>query len=168
MIRAACRVARAALALAGLAALGGCGEGSVTALVLEVRPDNRGEFAAAQQAMIAIGCGQSFCHAAIVGNFKVTGGAAASDEEYQLAKSFVDLENPEDSLLLRVALAGDPAAVGHPICFAGTTGCAWQVLSAWIREGTFEQDQDGMPLIPASELLPQCAPTANACNLGGD
>lgn len=168
MIRAASCVARAAVAIAAVVTLGGCGEGSVTALALEVRPDNRGEFAAAQQAMLAVGCGQSFCHAAIVGNFKVTGGAAASDEEYQLAKAFVNLDDPEQSLLLRVALAGDPAAVGHPICFAGTTGCAWQVLSAWIRQGTFDQDQDGMPLIAPSELLPQCAPTPNACNLGGD
>lgn len=163
------RSAPAALALAlGAVGLVGCGEGEVTALALEVIPDNQADFIAAQQAMLAIGCGQAFCHAVTQGNFKITGEAGARDAEYQSAKAAVDLENPEDSILLRVALAGDPAAVGHPICFAGTTGCAWRVVSAWIRGGTFEVDQDGQPLIPAAELLSECMPTENACNLGGD
>lgn len=155
-----------ALALGALASA--CGEGEVTTLVLPVVPDNGEQFGVAQQAMIAVGCGLAGCHSAIVGNFKVTGEPGARDDEYLLTKAAIDLENPEDSRLLRVALAGDPAAVGHPICYAGPTGCAWQILSAWIRGGTFEEDQAGNPLQPPSMIAAGCMPTPNACFTGGD
>lgn len=135
----------------------GCGEGTVTGLVLPVVPDNGPQFIAAQQAMITLGCSIPGCHAAIVGNFKVTANpkdAATLDEEYGLAKALIDLDAPGESVLITAALAGR-AGAGHPVCFADTEGCAWQVITAWIA---------GDP--PADGI--DCTPTANACFTGGD
>lgn len=164
MIRSALGVA-AALALGGA---WGCGEGEVTGLVLPVLPDNGEQFVAAQQAMLDIGCSLPGCHGAIVGNFKVSADPGARGEEYLLTKPFVDLRDPDASLLLRKALAQDPAAVGHAICFANTEGCAWRIITAWIREGTFDVDADGNPLVSATAVAAECTPTPNACRTGGD
>lgn len=145
--------ARAALAVGVLA---GCGEGAVTGLVLPVVPDNGAQFVAAQQAMVAVGCGLSGCHEAIVGNFKVTANPkspATLDDEYTITKPFIDLDAPDDSRLLTVALAG--VAQGHVICFADTEGCTWQIVTAWIA---------GEP--PADAI--DCTPTPSACFTGGE
>ena len=139
-------------------ALGSCGQGEVTTLLLPVSPDNTTEFIAAQQSMLTIGCGIVGCHGTIVGNFQVTDDPATRQDEYLLAKPLVDQAAPDDSALLRVALAGDPAAVGHPICFKDTEGCAWQIITAWIA--------DGDPT--ASAVAMDCVPTENACRTGGD
>lgn len=144
-----------AAALAALL-LAGCGEATVTALVLPVVPDNGPQFIAAQQAMLDIGCGIPGCHAAIVGNFKVTANPKdpiTLDDEYTLTKAFVDLATPDQSPLLTAALAGNPES--HVACFKNTEGCAWQIITAWIA---------GDP--PAESV--DCTPTASACFSGGE
>lgn len=157
-------VRRAAMAAAWVAGLVGCGEGEVTTLVLPVSPDNTIEFDAAQQSMLTLGCGIVGCHGTIVGNFQVTGAPATRQDEYLLTKPLIDQEMPGDSALLRVALAGDPASVGHPVCFADMDGCAWRVISAWIAD----PDPDPTAAVLASEVAAECTPTANACFAGGD
>lgn len=145
--------------LAGLVAgLLGCGEGEVTTLILPVSPDNTDEFGVAQQALLTVGCGIAGCHASIVGNFQVTGDIASRQDEYVLTRPLIDQAAPAESPLLRVALAGDPAAAGHPICFANTDGCAWQIVTAWIADGE---------LLP-SAVAAGCTPTQTACFSGGD
>lgn len=157
------RLARGLLLAAALggasSTLAGCGEGEVTTLVLPVSPDNGTEFVAAQQAMLTIGCGIAGCHGTIVGNFQVSEDPGARQDEYLLTKALIDQAAPGDSALLRVALAGDPAAVGHPICFANTEGCAWRVITAWITDDDAEL---------ASAIAATCSPTETACFAGGD
>lgn len=137
--------------------LGACGEGEVTGLVLPVVPDNGPQFVAAQQAMVAVGCGLTGCHEMVVANFKVTANpkaASALDSEYSLTRPFVDLDAPAESALLTVALTG-VAPPGHPVCFADTEGCAWQIVTAWIAGE------------PAADSI-DCEPTPSACFTGGD
>ncbi len=152
-------VACVALLVAAVWASSGCGEGEVTTLVLPVSPDNGPEFIVAQQAMLTVGCGIGGCHATTVGNFQVSENAATRQDEYLMAKGVIDQAAPGESALLRVALAGDPAAVGHPICFANTDGCAWGIITAWIAD-------DDAAL--ASSIAKTCTPTESACFAGGD
>jgi len=140
-------------------ALAGCGEGEVTTLILPVSPDNGPEFAVAQRAMLTMGCGIVGCHATTVGNFQVSGEPGAVQDEYLLSKAAIDQAAPGDSVLLRVALTGDPIAVGrHPFCFANTEGCGWRIITAWIA--------DGEPT--ASAVADMCPVTDGACFSGGD
>lgn len=161
------RMARVgSLVVAGSLTLGGCGEGEVTTLILPVSPDNTTQFEAAQGAMLDVGCGIQGCHGTIVGNFQVTGEPATRQDEYLLTKPLIDQELPDQSDLLRVALAGDPAAVGHPVCFANTEGCAWRIVTAWIADPP-EDAPDGTPLL-ATSIAETCTPQASACFTGGD
>lgn len=144
-----------AAALASLMALIGCGEGTVTDLLLPISVDNGPQFIAAQNAMIEIGCGAAGCHGAIIGNFKVTPNPkdpVTLDDEYSLTRPFLDLNNPDESVLLTAALVGNPDR--HVPCFVDREGCAWQIVTAWIAG-------------EAADAV-GCTPTTNACRLGGE
>ncbi|MCA9537345.1 MAG: hypothetical protein KC620_00570 [Myxococcales bacterium] len=120
------------LFVAALALPAGCGE--VETLILAPRP-NQQDFPAAQAVMLRVGCGESFCHQVIQGNFRVTADpktAAVAEDEFLMAKAFVDLETPENSRLLRVALQGAPERGTHPACFRAADDCAFRKLVAWI------------------------------------
>lgn len=146
---------RVTTALAALL-LTACGEATVTGLVLPVVPDNGAQFLVAQQAMLDIGCGIPGCHATIVGNFQITANPkapAALDEEYSLTKRFIDLDDPDASVLLTAALASNTQ--NHVACFKDGEGCAWQIITAWIA---------GDP--PADSV--DCTPTPSACFAGGE
>lgn len=148
-------IRRASLLAAGALALAGCGEGEVTTLVLPISPDNTTEFEVAQQAMITVGCG-GFCHGMVVGNFQVSGEPGNRQAEYQLTTPLIDQDAPDDSKLLRVALAGDPQAAGHAICFDSTDDCAWRIITAWIVDPTD-------PEAKASAIAETCTPTPDRC-----
>lgn len=152
--RVAPRPVTALLATLALA-LAACGEATVTGLVLPVVPDNGPQFVAAQQAMVTIGCNIPGCHGAIVGNFKVTPNPKdpiALDEEYTLTKPFIDLDAPDDSVLLTAALVGNPG--NHVPCFKDAEGCAWQIVTTWIAGG--------------DATAVACTPTEGACFKGGE
>ena len=125
------------LSLVALVASLGAGCGEVEALVFPERPDNGEAFVAAQDALIAVGCSlNGGCHTNIIGNFKVTPnpkGGAALDEEFQITKPFIDLEDPAASDLPGVATVGDPRAQTHIKCFAGPDDCAAQVVVGWLQ-----------------------------------
>lgn len=148
-----------AAALAGLVALIGCGEGTVTDVLVPIVVDNGPQFIAAQNAMIEVGCGAAGCHAMIVGNFKVTPNpednpkdAVTLDDEYSLTRPFLDLDNPDESVLLTAALVGNVGR--HVPCFVDREGCAWQIVTAWIAG-------------EAADAV-GCTPKANACFSGGE
>lgn len=143
------------VALIGLTALTGCGEGTVTDVLVPIAVDNGPQFIAAQNAMIAVGCGIAGCHAAIVGNFKVTPNPkdpVTLDDEYSLTRPFLDLDTPDESVLLTAALVGNVGR--HVPCFVNREGCAWQIVTAWIAG-------------EAADAV-GCTPKANACLSGGE
>ena len=111
----------------------GCGEAEV--IELPTRPD-RATFNQMQRTLIAIGCSAGGCHSVLIGDFKATEfpkTPADSEEEYILTKPFVDLDEAENSVLIRTALKDDPLALGHPICFANFDSCSARRILAWIN-----------------------------------
>lgn len=146
-----------ALPLAALT-IAGCGE--VEALVFPERPVSGEVFAAAQDALITVGCSfNGGCHTNIIGNFQVTPnpkGDAALDDEFQITKPFIDLNTPIESELITVALVGAPGT--HTKCFADADACAVQKIVAWL-----EYSETGNSPAPADI---DCQPIADACFSG--
>ncbi|MGC6416640.1 MAG: hypothetical protein ACON3Z_05970 [Bradymonadia bacterium] len=142
--------------LAMVGCLGGCGE--VTELALSIRP-SQAEFPAVKAALIEVGCSRPGCHLTLTGDFKLDpddNSAANLDEEYQLAKGFVDLDDPDASILVRVGLKGDPAAESHRfLCFENADACAYRKVDAWLRAA-----EPGDPSIGDID----CEPIKDACN----
>ena len=129
----------AAIILAVLA----CGQAEE--IVIPQRPD-RAQFETIRETFIKVGCSQNGqgCHAVLVGDFKVgtpADGPAAVENEFFLTKALIDLNEPENSLLIRSALKDDPLALGHPICFLETS-CAYKRVVAWVG---FEGPADPTP-----------------------
>jgi hypothetical protein len=123
-----------ALLFGSLMVAAGAGCGEVESLVLEVRP-SQSEFDDVQTQMLELGCGVPGCHAVVVGNFQVTEppkSGAQRETEYLLTKAHVNLDAPEQSKLLRIALAGDPEQIGHPACYPTDCSCAYQAIYNWI------------------------------------
>ena len=136
----------------------GCGEAKV--IEFSQRP-NRELFTDAQETMLKIGCASdgTGCHAVLVGNFKVSPFPKPPgdlDNEFVLTKPFIDLDEPTNSLLMRVALQDDPEAVGHAICFSNADSCAFRRLRAWIA---YETPNDST----LEEACPETDIIENAC-----
>lgn len=135
-----------------------CGEAEE--ITIPTRPD-RTSFDDAQETMLTIGCGVAGCHAVLVGDFKLTEfpkSPTSSESEYLLTKPFLDLEDAENSLLMRTALQDDPNALGHAICFDSVDSCAFRRLVAWINF-TADGDQTMEEACPSAEIID------NACFL---
>ena len=141
--------------LAMVGCLAGCGE--VTELALSIRP-SRLSFRPLKPPdrgwLLTPGC-----HLTLTGDFKLDpddNTAANLDEEYQLAKGFVDLDDPDASILVRVGLKGDPAAESHRfLCFENADACAYRKVDAWLRAV-----EPGDPSIDDID----CEPIKDACN----
>lgn len=108
--------------------------GRAEEIVIPQRPD-RAQFESIRDTFIKVGCSQNGqgCHSVLVGDFKVgtpTDGAAEVESEFLLTKALIDLDEPQNSLLVRSALRDDPLALGHPICFEEQT-CAYRRIVAW-------------------------------------
>ena len=135
----------------------GCGE--VVELELNTRPSTA-QFPAVQETLTVLGCAEARCHLNLNGDFQVSAlpkGPAALEEEYLLTKAFVNLESPDESLLLRVSLKGDPATLTHPyLCFENKNACGYKKLLAWITA----EDEDA-PNIDDVD----CDPVPGACSL---
>lgn len=109
--------------------------GRAEEIVIPQRPD-RAQFATIRDTFIKVGCSQNGqgCHSVLVGDFKVgkpDDAPAAVESEFLLTKALIDLDEPENSLLIRSALRDDPLALGHPICFLETS-CAYKRIVAWV------------------------------------
>ena len=135
-----------------------CGEAKV--IEFSQRP-NRAAFTDAQETLLKIGCASdgTGCHAVLVGDFKVSPFPKEPgdlDTEFVLTKPFLDLDEPENSILMRTALKDDPEALGHPICFENTETCAFRRLSAWIAYSV--QGDESM-----DEACPPTDVIENAC-----
>ena len=123
-----------ALVFGALVGVAGTGCGEVESLVLEVRP-SQSEFDAVQTQLLELGCGVRGCHAVVVGNFQVTEppkSGAQREAEYLLTKGHVNLDAPEQSKLLTIALVGHPEQIGHPACYPTECSCAYQAIYNWI------------------------------------
>jgi len=111
----------------------GCGE--VVELELNTRPTTA-DFPSVQQTLTTLGCASARCHLNLNGDFKVSESPkspAALEEEYLLTKAFINLDSPDESLLLRVSLKGDPATQNHPyLCFENKNACGYQKILAWL------------------------------------
>jgi hypothetical protein len=138
--------------------LSACGQAEE--IVLPQKPD-RVIFADVRSSLIRLGCSANGggCHAVLVGDFKLgTPDSSPGDtaDELQLIKGIVDLESPENSLILRVALRGDPLALGHPICFDTETSCAYRRVIAWL---SYDGEGDETP----DEVCKAADVIENAC-----
>ncbi len=135
----------------------GCGE--VVELELNPRPSTA-DFPAVQEVLTTVGCASARCHLNLNGDFKVSAlpkSPATVEEEYLLTKAFVDLDSPDESLLLRVSLKGDPATQTHPfLCFENKNACGYRKILAWISA-----INDQAPNIDDIE----CEPVQDACSL---
>ena len=132
----------------------GCGR--FESIELPNRP-NLDSFGFIQDTLRTSGCSESGCHAVIVGNFRVSPEPASGIEftdEYQLTKRFVDLNEPANSSLLTVALAGNQNSLQHPVCFMDEDACSYRILLAWITALG--------PKDPQPEDI-NCTPIARSC-----
>lgn len=137
------RVWALALSLSGL----GCGEVQVERLV--VRPsfdDYRDEV---QPLLVAVGCSLGAgCHQTeFRGEVRVIPEPNADElyRDYQALKALSNLGAPDDSVLLKRLLVGEPGATHQPLCFKSVDDCAYRKLRAWIAwdgEGPRPQDVD--------------------------
>ena len=137
--------------------LSGCGE--VTKLQLEIRP-SQAEYPEAKAVFVTVGCSRGGCHLTTTGDFKVDpddNSPVNLDVEYQMAKLFVNLEQPDDSILVRVALKGDEAAATHKLCFENENACGYRKVDAWLRakngEDTSIGDVDCTPIEGACAIV---------------
>ena len=146
------------LAFSSLLTLAAYGCGQVETLQLSIRP-NQADFPLVKEALITVGCSRSGCHLVLTGDFKLDpndNSPGNLDEEYQLAKAFVDLDNPDASLLVRVALEGDPEADMHRVCFETAMACAYRKVDAWIRAESPESPNIGD--VDCEPIVGACAP----------
>ena len=134
----------------------GCGQ--VETLELAIRP-SQADFPLVKEALVTVGCSRPGCHLTLTGDFKLDpndNSPANLDAEYQLAKAFVDLDNPDASVLVRVALEGDPNAETHRICFQTEMACAYQKVDAWIRAEL--PDSPNIGDVNCEPVMDSCAP----------
>lgn len=136
--------------------LDGCGE--VNTLQLEIKP-SQAEYTAVKKVFVTVGCGRGGCHLTTTGDFKVDPDADSPvdlDVEYQMAKRFVNLDAPDESLLIKVALKGDPAAASHSLCFENADACGYRKVDAWLRSSGVDD--------PSIDDI-DCNPIEGACSL---
>ena len=121
---------------AGVWLLVGCGE--IASVNLDDRP-NRAAFTEVREVLLTVGCSgndaSGGCHAVLTGNLQISIEEPAPldlDQEFLQIKSIVDLDAPEESRLLKVALPPDEPRVTHSICFDAEGQCAYSKLLAWI------------------------------------
>ena len=122
--------------------LSGCGE--ITSISLEDRPE-RALFPEVRSVLITAGCSGAGagggCHSVLTGNLQISiedPGPADLDEEFLQIKAIVDLETPDESLLLQVGLPLEP--ISHQVCYHEIgQGCAYLKLRAWISGEPFPQ-----------------------------
>ncbi len=131
-------VFRAMVCLAGSGVFWGCGE--FETLELPQYPP-RQDFVAVQEVLVSVGCSgdeAQGCHRTLIADFRITEepkSDQAREDELLLTKSKIDLLDPDQSVLLRVALRGDAKSLSHPICFSSVDSCAYRKIIAWIRWG---------------------------------
>ena len=132
-----------------------CGE--VASLRIDVRP-SQVDFPAVKQALLTVGCSRTGCHGVIQGDFLLDpddNSPAQLEQEYLLAKAFVNLNEPDESTLVRAALKGDPAADSHRfLCFESANACAYRKVDAWLRASE--------PGDPGPDDI-DCEPLPDAC-----
>ena len=99
-------------------------------IALSIRP-SQAEFPAVKAALIELAV-----HALVaisLGDFKLDpddNSAANLDEEYQLAKGFVDLDDPDASILVRVGLKVIQRRRAIDFCFENADACAYRKVDA--------------------------------------
>jgi hypothetical protein len=123
----------------------GCGEIDVERLV--VRPSFEDYQNNVQPMLIALGCSLGAgCHLTdFRGEVRIVAEPNTDElyRDYQSLKALSNLASPDQSILLKRLLVGEPSATHQPLCFKAVDDCGYRKLRAWIAwDGTGPRPQD--------------------------